>query len=238
MRAQIWYLYHSGFAVETSKHFLIFDYWKTAPAGGGLDQGVVDPAALVDKDVIVFVSHGHGDHFNSEVLRWKSSLPRVRYVISNDIKEVPGALMVGPNQRLEQPDFTLNTLDSTDLGLAFELEIDGLRIYHAGDLNWWHWEGEPDPYNQGMESKYKQQIALLEETPIDLAFVPVDPRLGDQYSWGIDHLMRSKPVRCAVPMHFGDEPAVVNRLLADPISQPYRDRIMPLTARGQAYILN
>lgn len=27
--ACIWYLYHSGWAVKTKNHFLIFDYWET-----------------------------------------------------------------------------------------------------------------------------------------------------------------------------------------------------------------
>ena len=237
MSATIRYLYHSGFAVETAAHYMLFDYWKTTPVGGGPDRGVIDPAALADKDVLVFVSHGHGDHFNPALLQWKSQLPRVRYIISNDIRTVEGALMVGPNQSLTQPGFALTTLDSTDLGVAFLIEIDGLRIYHAGDLNWWHWEGEPDPFNQGMEEKYKAQIALLGDAPIDLAFVPVDHRLGDQYSWGIDHLMRTKDIACAVPMHFGDKTAVIDRLLNDPISEPYRDRIRPLRTRGETFVL-
>ncbi|MCL2126135.1 MAG: MBL fold metallo-hydrolase, partial [Oscillospiraceae bacterium] len=62
MEVKIRYLYHSGFAVQTPKHFLIFDYWKQRPKGKGLESGVVDPSALSGQDVIVFASHNHGDH--------------------------------------------------------------------------------------------------------------------------------------------------------------------------------
>ena len=34
MKVCVWYLYHSGVAVETEKSFLVFDYWRDTPAGG------------------------------------------------------------------------------------------------------------------------------------------------------------------------------------------------------------
>ncbi len=39
----------------------------------------------------------------------------------------------------------IRTLRSTDEGVAFVVHYAGKTIYHAGDLNWWHWKkGEPD----------------------------------------------------------------------------------------------
>ena len=232
MNARIWYLYHSGFAVQTAKHFLIFDYWKQSPKGKGLTEGVVDPAALSEHDVIVFVSHSHGDHYSRTVHDWKKIIPKLRLVLSDDIPPVPGALMVGQGKKLEQHDFSVETLASNDEGVAFVVEIDGLRIYHAGDLNWWHWEGEPDDYNEGMASTYKEQISRLRGKSIDVAFVPVDPRLEEQYAWGIDHFMRTLDVRWVVPMHFGNDLSILERLLSDEVSSEYRDRILKLPERG------
>ena len=234
MKAKIWYLYHSGFAVKTAKHFLIFDYWKQSPKGKGLDSGVIDPAALSDQDVLVFVSHKHGDHYNRDIHNWGNTIPKLRLVLSDDIRTVPGALMIGPGQTLTQPDFKVDALASNDEGAAFVVDIDGLCIFHAGDLNWWHWEGEPDDYNEGMAASYKDQIALLHGRHIDLAFVPVDPRLEEQYAWGIDHLMRSVDVKWVVPMHFGNDGSVVDRLLRDEVSGKYRDRVLRLVERGAA----
>jgi len=232
MNAKIWYLYHSGFAVQTAGHFLIFDYWKQRPKGKGLESGVIDPAALSGYDVIVFASHNHGDHYNREILKWGQIIPKLRHVLSDDIPKEPGALMVGAGMRLSQDDFSLETLVSNDEGVAFVVEIDGLRIYHAGDLNWWHWEGEPDDYNDGMAASYKSQIALLSNKHIDVAFVPVDPRLEEQYAWGINHLMQTVDVCHVVPMHFGNDGNIVDRLLQDEVSKGYREKIIKLVERG------
>ena len=232
MKAKIWYLYHSGFAVQTAEHFLIFDYWKQRPKGKGIESGVIEPAALAEYDVIAFVSHNHGDHYNRDIKDWGQIIPKLRLVLSDDIRNVPGALMVGPGEKLTQNDFRLETLKSNDEGVAFVVDIDGLCIFHAGDLNWWHWEGEPDDYNEGMASSYKSQIALLSDRRIDLAFVPVDPRLEEQYAWGIDHLMRTVDVRHAVPMHFGNDGSIVDRLLQDDVSKEYREKIIKLVDRG------
>ena len=232
MSARIRYLYHSGFAVQTAEHFLIFDYWKQRPKGKGLESGVIDPAALSGYDVIAFVSHNHGDHYCREILNWGKIIPKYRIVLSDDIPKAPGAIMMGPGEKLEQSDFALETLASNDEGVAFVIDIDGLCIYHAGDLNWWHWEGEPDDYNEGMADSYKSQIALLKDRRIDLAFVPVDPRLEEQYAWGINYIMQTADIRNVLPMHFGNDAFVVDRLLLDESSIGYRDRIIKLTDRG------
>ena len=232
MNARIWYLFHSGFAVRTAGHVLIFDYWRQRPKGKGFESGVVNPDDLKEDDVIVFASHRHGDHYNRDNLSLGKTIPKLRLVLSDDIRAVPGALMIGAGKTESQSDFTVQTLKSNDEGVAFVVDVDGLCIYHAGDLNWWHWEGEPDDYNADMAASYKAQIALLSGRRIDAAFVPVDPRLGDQYAWGINHLMQSADVRWVVPMHFGSDVSIVSRLLRDEASIGYRDKILALTERG------
>ena len=231
---KITYLYHSGFAVETDKHFLVFDYWRNTPKNGNLADGVINPNEIVDKDVIVFSSHLHGDHYNKVIHEWQKVIKKCRIVLSDDIPEVKGSTMVSPNMTYEEDDFALATLKSTDEGVAFIVDIDGYCIYHAGDLNWWHWEGEPGSWNDDVERDYKKEIDSINKEVIDLAFVPVDPRLEEQYAWGIDYFMRNNNVRHAVAMHFAKKGEVVERLLKDEISAPYRDRIVPLTVRGQS----
>jgi len=233
MSAKVWYLYHSGFAVSTAGHYLVFDYWRDKPKRGDPGKSVIDPAALRDQDVVVFVSHNHGDHFNRKILQWRSDIPKLRYIFSDDVRTDADANIVGPGTTLTLPDLTVQTLASNDEGVAFIVDVDGMRIFHSGDLNWWHWEGEPDDYNEGMAVSYKSQIDQLAGKPVDLAFVPVDPRLEEQYAWGIDYLMRTADVRHAAPMHFGDDIGIIRRLLNDPISQTYRNRIMQFTSRGQ-----
>ncbi len=97
-KMKVWYLYHSGYAVETDECLLVFDYWQDTPIGDGrgLENGVFDPVHWLTKavhnsedgfipPVIVFSSHKHGDHFNPEILAWQNTIPTIRYVLSQDI---------------------------------------------------------------------------------------------------------------------------------------------------------
>ena len=233
MRAKVWYLAHSGFAVQTESGFLIFDYYLDEPKGGTIEQGVIDPKELAEKNVIVFVSHNHDDHFNPVVFEWQKTIPNIRYILSNDIPEIPNATMIGPDDTVEQEDLVVKTYRSTDEGVAFLVQIDGLAIYHAGDLNWWHWEGEPETYNIKMADDYKKQIDLLAGERIDLAFVPLDPRQERQYDWGVKYLLERSNVPYVVPMHFWNQPDVIDRLLVEPYMSCHANRICPLRHRGQ-----
>lgn len=233
MKAKVWYLAHSGFAVQTESSFLIFDYYLDEPKGGTIEQGVIDPNELAEKNVIVFVSHNHDDHFNPVVFEWQKTIPNIRYILSNDIPEIPNATMIGPDDTVEQEDLVVKTYRSTDEGVAFLVRIDGLAIYHAGDLNWWHWEGEPETYNIKMADDYKKQIDLLAGERIDLAFVPLDPRQERQYDWGVKYLLERSNVPYVVPMHFWNQPDVIDRLLVEPYMSCHANRICPLRHRGQ-----
>ena len=233
MKAKVWYLAHSGFAVQTESSFLIFDYYLDEPKGGTIEQGVIDPKELAEKNVIVFVSHNHDDHFNPVVFEWQKTIPNIKYILSNDISEIPNAIMIGPNDTVEQENLVVKTYRSTDEGVAFLVQIDGLAIYHAGDLNWWHWEGELDTYNMKMADDYKKQIDLLAGERIDLAFVPLDPRQERQYDWGIKYLLERNDVPYVVPMHFWNQPDVIDRLLVEPYMSCHANRICPLRHRGQ-----
>lgn len=51
------YIFHSGFAIETDRCILIFDYWMDP-------EGIVPQLLKTEKPVYVFSSHFHEDHFN------------------------------------------------------------------------------------------------------------------------------------------------------------------------------
>ena len=239
MQTQITYLDNSGFAVKTEQHFVIFDNWNKCPADGkrGLAGGVLVPEELADKSVVVFVSHAHGDHYNSMIFNWAEKIRDIRYVLSNDIRPRTGALMAAPHHRYDLGDMAVETFRSTDEGLAFLVEVEGLLIYHAGDLNWWHWEGEDPQWNADMARDYKREISLLLGKHIDIAFIPVDPRLGDSMLLGIEYFMEYVGAKMAVPMHYGSAGAkAAHALRASRVLAPFRGRIvMPLT-RGQSIV--
>ncbi|WP_195984381.1 MBL fold metallo-hydrolase [Clostridium sp. D33t1_170424_F3] len=231
----IWYLYNSGFAVKTERHFLIFDYFLDSPRSGGLKSGVVDSTELQDYDTVVFVSHSHADHFNRNIFQWRKQIPSIRYVLSDDITTSEECLRVGAGQSCDLGDLQIQTLASTDLGVAFLVQVDGLCIYHAGDLNWWHWNDEPEEANRLMAQSFQKQIDTLEGIPIDIAFLPVDPRQEENALLGLQYFTQHADAKTIIPMHFGSQFSIFDRIFSDPQTLPYRDRIIRFSQRGEIW---
>lgn len=231
------YLYNSGFSVETASHLLIFDYFLDMPSDGSPEQGVISSSVLRDKNVVVFVSHSHADHYNQKIFKWRKESPNIRYILSDEIQTKEAALRVRPNETYDLGDLQVCTLESTDLGVAFLVKVDGVCLYHAGDLNWWHWNDESEEANQEMARRYQGQIDLLQGETIDLAFVPVDPRQEENALLGLDYLMQQIGARWIVPMHFGSQFSIFDFIDCDPRTIPYRDRILHISHRGQFFCL-
>lgn len=232
----ITYIGHSGFLVETETVYLLFDYYT-----GAIPQ--MDPK----KKLFVFASHVHHDHYNREILSLREEFPHICYVLSDDICQKDGdalvedlsdqedILFVKPDEEYDLSGCRIRTLRSNDIGVAFVVCCDGKTIYHAGDLNWWHWEGEPEQYNKGMKLSYQTEIGKLGDEKIDAAFVPVDPRLGDQYCLGIDYFMRNTETRKVFPMHFWRKYRIFDRLSQEECTEGYRDKIMRIEREGQTF---
>lgn len=220
------YLYHSGFVVEFDDIVLVFDYYK-----GEL------PETVRGKKLYVFSSHYHKDHFQYKVFDWALEYDAT-YVLSKDIrtKGPEGrTVKVKRRQNLSVDELQIQTLRSTDEGVAFLVRVKGITLYHAGDLNWWHWEEEGPEYNEKMKRDYQAEIGTIEGEHIDLAFVPLDPRLEEAYGWGIDYFMRHTETIRLFPMHLRGGYKTIPRFIADPLSEDYRDRIVKIERRQQSF---
>lgn len=210
----ITYIYHSGFLVETMHCYYLFDYYK-----GTL------PALQKDKPILVFSSHRHKDHYNPEIftLLQEQGMERIIAVLSKDIpvKKYPtGAnietIKVTFHQNYQLPyNTTLKTLLSTDQGVAFLLQCPEGTIYHAGDLNDWVWEGESAQYNKQMTGSYRHEIDMLKDTPVDVAFLPLDTRQEKDYARGILYFLKKVRVAKVYPMHYWEKPEVIDRFLGE-----------------------
>lgn len=179
---RVTYLGHSGFLLEMEDALFLFDYYQ-----GSLPE--MDP----EKTLFVFVSHVHYDHYNPDILKLRRQRQNIWYLFSDDVPmpdEQKQVIRLSPEEERRVNGIRVRTLPSTDEGVAFWIEYHGIVIYHAGDLNWWHWEGEPKSYNVQMRADYQKAIRELPDQPIDVAFVPADLRLGEQYVWGLDYFMR------------------------------------------------
>lgn len=106
----------------------------------------------------------HPDHFKREILELKSEYPTAEYILSRDIRfreeeRKPWIHSVRANMEYEIGQLKVRTLKSTDVGVAFVVETEGKRIYHAGDLNWWHWTGESKYWNNNMAAIIRMPLS-------------------------------------------------------------------------------
>ncbi len=204
---RVTFLDHSGFLVETDSAALLFDWWK-----GEL------PAIRPGVPLYVFASHAHPDHFDPRIFSLDGQGREVRFILGRDIKlrnlerrgvppetaEKCQSLRGG--EALELPRARVEALPSTDEGAAFLVTLpDGQTVFHAGDLNWWHWEGEDKGWNRNMEVNFKRYAGPLRGRRIDLAMLPLDPRLGEAGFWGPAYFLETADIRRFLPMHqWGD----------------------------------
>lgn len=208
IQAKIYYIYHSGFAIKTKNHFLIFDYYKE-PTESNHSSSVLSPENIKEmKNVIVFSSHSHEDHFNPSIFNWENFNSDIQYILSNDIKadkDKSNYSFIGEGEEKLYKDVYVKAYGSTDIGISFLVKVDGLTIFHAGDLNWWHWKEDSIEEQLVAETAFKANVKKLkEEKVIDIAFFPVDPRLEESYYIGGEYFARELQPKILIPMHFGD----------------------------------
>lgn len=203
---KIYYIYHSCFVVEDEKNILIFDYYKT-PKKSDSKIDILDFVKRKDKQVYIFASHIHYDHFNPEILNWYEFNNNIKYVFSSDIKTNLKNLditFLEENQEKKILDINIKTYGSTDEGVSFWIELKEKVLFYAGDLNWWAWTDDTLEEEKYMKDKFQGIIKDIENNNkrIDIAFFPVDPRLeGNMYKGGEYFINKLEP-KYFVPMHF------------------------------------
>ena len=117
----------------------------------------------------------------------------------------------------------VTTLLSTDSGVAFIVKTSDGMIYHAGDLNDWHWEGETEADNRHMTSMYRTEIDKIKGAHFDAAFVPLDPRQEKHYADGMLYFLKHVDCNAVFPMHYWNEPSVIDRFITE--YPQYKSRI-------------
>mgnify|MGYP000470744888 FL=1 len=138
---------------------------------------------------IILASHFHPDHFHPEVLKWKEQKPDIKYIFSKDIlkrrrAKADDAIYLKKGDAYQDELLTIKAFGSTDVGISFLIETEGRRIFHAGDLNNWHWKDESTPQEVAeAEGNYLKELDIIakETSVMDLVMFPVDPRLGTDF---------------------------------------------------------
>lgn len=241
----ITYINHSGFFIETENACFLFDYY----------MGEI-PKLNKAKPLLVFVSHGHPDHYNPVIFELVHQHPSVQFIIpkGTQIKkyvfqyEEKGIdlsahlILVKKSETIEiilsnGKSLQITTLKSTDIGVAYLLDYEGKTYYHAGDLNLWLWEGEGEEFNRNMTRKYFTQLEKLKDKSIDIAFVPLDPRQGKDAFAGMESFLEYTNTEYVFPMHMWEEYHVIDRFLAK--NPKYEQNMMKIEYAGQKFsILN
>ena len=183
------YIFHSGYLVRTERSMLIIDYWKDSE-----NKAVERALSNFSGRVYVLCTHWHPDHFNPEILTWKEKCPDIRYVFSKDILKkklvsADDASFLIKGDVWEDELVRVKAFGSTDVGVSFLIQTEGKMIFHAGDLNNWHWDEEStEEEAMASERLYLRELKTLTNVTkhLDLAMFPVDARLGTNYMRGAE----------------------------------------------------
>ena len=227
------YLEHSGFLVETDQKYFLFDYWK-----GEL------PPLQYEKPLYVFASHAHHDHYTKDIFKLENRCCKVTYVLSSDIKrassfwkKAENVLFMKPYEEKILDGYSIRTLKSTDEGVAFLVKADGVVLYHAGDLHWWDWPGEPEEENRRMGECYKEEMERICQEKIDCAFVVLDPRQEESGTLGMDYFIKNVGAHYIFPIHFWEQYAYVRAYKEKNEKKFLTGQIMDITVPGQQFSL-
>jgi L-ascorbate metabolism protein UlaG (beta-lactamase superfamily) len=199
--AVIWYLGHSGWAIKTRNHLLVFDYFNQGlgPSEPGLCNGHISTSELAGEKVTVFATHEHRDHFDPMIFEWRDQMPDVTYVLGCQPDEAPPYEYTGPREKRVIDGMKVSTIESNDTGVGYVVEVDGLVIFHAGD----HANRQRD-----FSGPYQAEIDYLADRGVrpDVAFMPISGcGFGDQEAvkMGVHYALETLKPRVFMPMHAG-----------------------------------
>lgn len=190
---RIKYLGHSGFELETNGKTILIDPFL-------IKYPQYKPENLAD----IFVTHGHGDHLGSaiEISRQTKAPITAIYELANYCsKNGASANDIGLGswqnyswgRAVAVPAFhSSSTPDGNYAGMpcGFVFEIEGQRIYHAGDTS--------------LNSEMKMIGEVYEP---DLAMLPI----GGKYTMDVEHALIAAQwlqVSAVIPMHYNTFEAI------------------------------
>ena len=210
MRVTITYIHHNCFGLRRGDQTFLFDY----PGKSHLPDGA---ESLVQKfvagtDLSVFISHSHDDHCNDDLVSMAATARQASHVLSDDVADMrPGAVPEGVGVLIVEPDETyafngmvVETLLSNDLGVAFLVEVDGLRLYYGGDLAKWIWKTASRQEAAFTTDFFRAAMDRVRAFRPHVAFCNVDRRL-ENLAGGVE-AYRDCGAQVFVPMHAFGEP--------------------------------
>ncbi len=203
---QIYFLHHSAVCIKFKQSLLVFDHFKHNP-DATIRDGAVGYKDIADaKRVYFFVSHSHRDHFNRRIFEFANS--HVKYILDDTVPKrgVPeNSAFLRCGEKYDDGYLFVTEFGSTDCGGSFFVVCEGTSLFHAGDLNDWHWKDHGDKrYSTLMSVMFQRELERIVQNTsrIDYAFFPVDKRMGTDFDSGADLFINTLRPRFFIPIHF------------------------------------
>ncbi len=188
---KIKWLGQASFRIENKGKVIYIDPWK-----------IKNP----QKADVIFITHEHFDHFSSEDIEnivVERSYLVMPFGVEVNIRKKHNLIRVKPGDTKEIDGIRFSTVKAYNINKNFHpklkawvgyiIELDGEKIYHAGDTD---------------------LIPEMEEINADIALLPV----GGTYTMDVDEaLLAAQRVKAKVliPMHFDITGESGNRLISD-----------------------
>lgn len=191
----------------------------------------------------VLCTHSHADHFNQEVLIWDKKKSDITYIFSKEIEDTFKETLkedkvhyLDKLQLFEVENVSIKAFGSTDAGASFYIQHKDKKIFHAGDLNNWHWNEEVSKEDSLIyENQYICELELVAEEvkELDIAMFPIDPRLGKDFMLGGEQFVNKIKTNNLLPLHFGDNYELIKQF--EPIAQAVNCNLLHLEHTGQSF---
>ena len=239
------YIYHSCCVIEFDAFSVIVDYYKDSfEDDNSKKRGWVKDYLLnKEEPLYVLCTHSHADHFNPEVLSWNKDKDNITYVFSKEVEEIHQEVLKGNKihflnkfESFEDDNLSVKAFGSTDTGGSFYIQHNDTKIFHAGDLNNWHWNEEVSSSEALMyENQYICELQLMAEEvkELDIAMFPLDPRLGKDFLRGGEQFVNKIKTHNLLPLHFGDNYDLIKQF--EPIAQKANCNLLAPEHTGQSF---
>ena len=234
LKYTVYYLGHSAWMVETDERCMIFDYGEGRGGTGGPEAGVVNLNDFSSKQIFLFFSHSHHDHYDKKLHKTAEETGKAVTVLGGFGASAGNTFSLIPRTEREIAGVIVSAAASTDAGACFLVKAGGLAIYHGGDNADW---GDGDLKNK----RYSGEIDYLADQAgkAHIAFIPVCTFTGkqpeDMLEGALYSLNKLAPEN-AFPMHANGREFLYEKFAAYTRNKGYCGKIICMKSPGESKV--
>ena len=236
-KAIITYVYHNCFIVEYKDLNLVFDFLEERFSPKPIYSLV--KSRVEGKRTLFLASHHHWDHFSPKIYKLANYTKEYHVVLSYDIAEVyrvprENTTIIHPGKTVMIFGCEIKAFESSDIGVAYLLHLDGLNIYHSGDLSNWARGTLPNEVNEKIVKIYYRALRELKRFTIDIAFINAVPGINN-WTGAIDFVKEVKP-KLVAPMHLHGQTMYIKDFVKDLEKEGLAINVFKYRDSGDTYV--